>query len=263
MFTNIFFLFFLYSTGEEKCNYSNSCATPSLCKGYLTSCQSVAKGFYVSSSIDANFSEVQEYEEGFKKNVSQTVINITKIHCIANVSINPGSIHVSFILVPEKGQISEDFQKALAVLQSVIESGNFNVSLPSGLQLTFNAASLVIRPVTPATTSPLATPFSMETPTKSKKNLSVIIVCSVVFGLLFLVIIAVVVNNYSALRKEKQSGRISPSQSWDLKNADQQSLEMEACGHYNKTDHPGELHEKNHSFWFLSWQTINGGGGRG
>ncbi|XP_067053243.1 uncharacterized protein [Acropora muricata] len=223
--------------GEEKCDFSDSCATPSLCKGYLTSCQSVTKGFYVSFSIDANFSEVQEYEEGFKKNVSQVITSITKINCIANMSLSSGSIHVSFILVPDKGQTPEDFQKALALLQSVVESGNFNVSLPSGLQVTLSAASLVIRPVTPATTSTSTTPFSTETSTKSKKNLTVIIVCSVVFGLLFLVIIAVLVA--LSLRKKNKSGRISPSQSQNFKGAEQPSLEMGARGHYNKTDHPG------------------------
>ena len=208
----------------------------------MTSCQSVTKGFYVSFSIDANFREVQEYEEGFKKNVSQVITSITKINCIANMSLSSGSIHVSFILVPDKGQTPEDFQKALALLQSVVESGNFNVSLPSGLQVTLSAASLVIRPVTPATTSTSTTPFSTETSTKSKKNLTVIIVCSVVFGLLFLVIIAVLVA--LSLRKKNKSGRISPSQSQNFKGAEQPSLEMGARGHYNKTDHPGELREK-------------------
>lgn len=249
---------FFHSTGEDKCDFSNSCATPSLCKGYLTSCQSVTKGFYVSSSIAANFSEVQEYEEGFKKNVSQIITNITKIHCVANVSLSSGSIHVSFILVPEKGQTLEDFQKALALLQSVIESGNFILSLPSGLQLTFSAGSLVIRPVTPATTSTsTTTPSSTETAKESKKNLTVIIVCSVVFGVLFFVIIAVLV--FLSLRKKKQDGRISPSQSQNFKGAEQPSVEMGARGHYNKKDHPGELHEKLIRSGSYLWQRLSVG----
>lgn len=223
----------------------------------MTSCQSVTKGFYVSFSIDANFREVQEYEEGFKKNVSQVITSITKINCIANMSLSSGSIHVSLILVPEKGQTPEDFQKALALLQSVVESGNFNVSLPSGLQVTLSAASLVIRPVTPATTSTSTTPSSTVTSTKSTRNLTVIIVCSVVFGLLFLVIIAVLVA--LSLRKKKKSGRISPSQSQNFKGAEQPSLEMGARGHYNKTDHPGELHEKLIPSGSYLWQRLSMG----
>lgn len=230
------------SQGEEKCDFSNSCSTPSQCKNYSNLCELVTSGYMFNFTFEVNFSVIQGNVEGFKKNITEIIINATRVSCIAGINTSPGSINVSFILVPTKGQALEDFQQSVSALQSVIESGNFIVTLPSGQPVTANAVSLTVEPVTPLTTPPPTTTSPTTTSSSPKptdsdasnKNLTVIIVCSVVFGLLFLVVIGIIA--YCIIKRKKQSGRISPTQSQHLKDADQDSLEMR--GRYRKVDHP-------------------------
>jgi len=216
--------------GESRCSFSGSCSAPADCQDEST-CEPVSYGQIVTFIFDEDYSDVAGDEEGFKRRLIVEIRRTTGNPCIANVSTAAGSINVSFILTPKKGQSAEDLQQAVALLETQVMSGSFNLTLPSGKVVSADPTSFKAILVTPiVTTAPPTTVGATATPEPDSNKTTIIIVCCVVGGVLLIVIIAI--TAYCCIKKEKE-GKVSPNQS--TQRLHEEDVEMSE----RRKDHPG------------------------
>ena len=159
---------------------------------------------------------------------------------VQNLRLKQGSIVVSFIVVPAKGQSTASLEAAVSKLQTKVKSGDFNVTLSGGIVLSADPSSFSSVAYTPSTvaTTTTAAPTVAGTATESGglSETNVIIIACVCGGVALIVIIAVAVYCF---KKKRGEGKISPAAT----PVAQDGLEMNERGRYvskPSRDHRGE-----------------------
>ena len=160
---------------------------------------------------------------------------------VQNLRLKEGSIVVSFIVVPAKGQSTASLEAAVSKLETKVKSGDLNVTLSGGIVLSADPSSfssVAYTPSTVATTTTTAAPTVAGTATESSglSETNVIIIACVCGGVALIVIIAVAVYCF---KKKRGEGKISPAAT----PVAQDGLEMNERGRFvskPSKDHRGK-----------------------
>lgn len=105
------------------------------------------KQVHIQFKLVANFEEVissEEKEAAFIVEITQSIADAMAVDKsrIANVSVHPGSILVSFTLLPG-GPGENNVSTAMSTLKDLVTSGNFSVTLGDGQTLVADSASFL------------------------------------------------------------------------------------------------------------------------
>lgn len=163
---------------------------------------------------------------------------------IQDFSLTAGSIVVEFVAVPKKGQTTASIQHEITKIETKVKAGTFQITLPNGQVISADQNSFQTSLVTPTT---VAATTAGTAPTESgSNNTTIIIVACVCGGLALIVIIAVTVY---CCRKERGSGKISPSTSPDPQRNRREDVEMNERGQFIRDkDHPGANNNRGTDF---------------
>ena len=204
----------------------------------------ISKGINVTFTFNQSYSSVisnASQKAAVTKSLLQVLSDALGMNecSVQDLSLKEGSIVVSFIVVPTKGQTTASLQAAVTKLETKIKSGDLNVTLPGGVVLFADPSSFVSEPFTPPTTAATtatAAPTVAGTVTESSglSETNIIIIACVCGGVALIVIIAVAVYCF---KKKRGEGKISPAATPDA----QGDLEMNERGRFvqRSKDHRG------------------------
>lgn len=195
----------------------------------------ISKGINVTFTFNQSYSSVisnDSQKAAVTKSLLQEISSALGMdECsVQDLDLKEGSIVVSFVVVPAKGQSTASLETAVSQLETKIKSGDLNVTLPGGIVLSADPssfASVAFTPSTVATTTTTAAPTVAGTATESSglSETNVIIIACVCGGVALIVIIAVAVYCF---KKKTGEGKISPAVTPEA----QEDLEMNERGRF-------------------------------
>ena len=193
----------------------------------------ISKGINVTFKFNQSYSSVIS-NDSQKAAVTKSLLQVLSStlgmnECsVQHLSLNEGSIVVSFIVVPAQGQSTASLEAAVSQLETKIKSGDLNVTLPGGMVLSADPSSFESLAFTPSTvaTATTAAPTVAGPATESSglSETNIIIIACVSCGVALIVIIAVAVYCF---KRKRGKGKISPAGTPEV-----QELEMNEQGRF-------------------------------